>query len=355
VTASPEWQDCITSLVQSPGLTVVVGASDTGKTTFCTQLLNAAVEAGLKAALVDADIGQSEVGPPGTIALAELTSPVERLSDLAARRMYFVGATSPVGNMLQCVVGAKRMADQAAAHGAELIVVDTTGLVRGVIARKLKTYKIDLLSPAHVVVIQREQEAAPLVAALSKVDKYTIHCVAAPAVAQIKSPELRAARRRLRFTKHFEGAEAHVIRLDDVSCWGTWLNTGRELPWQRIKAVEKILKTRVLHAEAVGGGFYVVVERAPTASDVKALQETAQVRDITVVVGSAFSNAYVGLMDSRANTLDVGIVQAIDFGQRHMIALSALKSVTPVRVVDFGLMRVRPDGTELAKLRPGEI
>ena len=352
---SPEWRDCITSLVANPGLTVVIGASDTGKTTFCTQLLNAAVEAGLKAALVDADIGQSEVGPPGTIGLAELTHPVERLSDLPARRMYFVGATSPAGNMLQCVVGTKRMADAAAGHGAELTVVDTTGLVQGVIARKLKTYKIDLLSPAHIVAIQRKQEAAPLVAALSKIDKYAIHCVSATSAAQPKPPELRAARRRLRFTKHFEGAEPHVIRLDDVACRGTRLNAGRPLSWQRIGGLEKILKTRVLHAEAVGPGFYIVVERSVPTSGIGLLQAKARTKDVTLVEGSAFTNAYVGLLDSHGNTMDVGIVQAIDFGQRHMIALSPLKSVTPVRVIDFGLMRVRPDGTEPPKLRPGDI
>lgn len=336
-------------------MVVVVGNTDTGKTTFCMELVNAAAALGLKSALVDADIGQSDIGPPGTIGLALPTEPVERLSDLHIRRMYFAGATSPVGNMLPSVVGAKKMADEAREHGASLIVVDTTGLVRGIIARKLKTLKIDLLAPQHIVAIQRDREIEPLITAFSKVEKNVIHTLSVPPLVRQKSLELRAARRRLRYAKHFEGAESHVIRLDDVGCWGTWLNTGTPLPWQRVRFLERVLKTRVLHAESVGRGFYIVVDRAPEPPEAALIEEQLGTREISIVPGSTFTNAYIGLADSRANTMDVGIVQAIEFRQRYVSIITKLKSIAPVRIIQFGLMRVKPDGTELAKLRPGEI
>ncbi|MDO8586779.1 MAG: Clp1/GlmU family protein [Armatimonadota bacterium] len=355
MTPSPEWQACIQSIVQNPGLVVVIGSSDTGKTTFCAQLINAAVEAELKCALVDADIGQSEIGPPGVIGLGEANSPVERPSDIPIRRMYFAGTTSPVGNMLPSVVGAKKMADEAKTLGARLIVVDTTGFVRGVLARKLKTHKVHLLAPDHIVAIQRGHEIDSILGAFGKLEKCAVHNLKVSELARLKSPEMRASRRRVRFLKHFESAEEHVIRLDDVACWGTWLNTGRALTWQRVRRIEQILRIRILHAEATGQGYYVVVERMPQAENLADLRERVRARDVTVVPGSAFTYAYVGLADGRARLLDVGIVHAIDFRQRHVTVLTRLKTVAPVRLIQFGLMRVRPDGTELTKLRQGEI
>jgi polynucleotide 5'-hydroxyl-kinase GRC3/NOL9 len=351
----PEWQGCITSILENPGLVVVIGSSDTGKTTFCAQLLNASVEAGLKTALVDSDMGQSEVGPPGTIGFAEVSHPVDKLSDLTARRMYFVGSITPVGNLVPTVIGAKRMVDEARSHGAKMVVVDTTGLVRGVIARKLKTHKIELLSPDHIVAIQRAGEIDPLIAAFSKIEKFAIHNIGIPSQVRVKSPELRAARRHMRFARHLENADPHVIRLDDVSCWGTWFNTGVLLPWQQVRILERALKTRVLHAEKVGRGFYIVVGAAPSPANLASLEQELETKDITIALGAAFTHLYVGLADSNANLLDVGIVQAIEFRQRYMSVISKLKSVAPVCIIQFGLMRVRPDGSEIGKIRPGEI
>lgn len=334
---------------------MVIGASDTGKTSFCTQLLNAAVEAGVQCALVDADMGQSEVGPPGTIGLGVPTTPVELPGDIPVRRMYFTGTTSPVGNMLPSVVGIRKMVDEALAHGSKLIVVDTTGLVRGVLGIRFKTHKVDLLAPSHIVALQREHEMHPLIAAFSKLENTTIHQPAVSELARPKTPEFRATRRRHKMARHFKDAEEHTIRLDDVSCWGSWLNSGRLMPWQRVRLMEQILKTRVLHAEGTGQGYYVIVDRAPDAENIKALENRVGTRDITIVPGNAFTYAYVGLADGRGKLLDVGIIHAIDFRQRHISVITKLKTIAPVSIIRFGMMRVKPDGTELPKIRPGEL
>lgn len=355
MTATPEWQDCIRSIVDDPGPVVVIGASDAGKTTFSTELLNAAVDAGVKCALVDADVGQSEIGPPGTIGLGIPTSVVERPSEIPVRRLHFTGTTSPVGNMLPSVVGVRKMADEARALGARLIVVDTTGFVRGVLAKKLKTMKVDLLTPRHIIAIQRAHEIEPIINSFRTIAGTILHRLTVSERARLKSPELRASRRRGRFLRHFENAEEHVIRLDDVACWGTWLNTGRPFPWQRVTLLEKMLKVRILHAETTGQGYYVALESLPPSNVATALQERLRTRHVSIVKGGAFTYAYVGLADNKGRCLNVGIIHAIDFRQRHVVVLTPLKSVTPVRIIQFGLMRVKPDGTELARLRPGEI
>lgn len=55
--------------VTAGGVTMLVGGPDTGKTTLAKKMLAAAVELGMKAAYVDADVAQSTVGPPTCVGL----------------------------------------------------------------------------------------------------------------------------------------------------------------------------------------------------------------------------------------------------------------------------------------------
>jgi polynucleotide 5'-hydroxyl-kinase GRC3/NOL9 len=60
-----EWQQAIDAILETtrrPLVVMVVGAVDTGKTTFCTCLARALFERGMKVAVVDADLGQSDIG-----------------------------------------------------------------------------------------------------------------------------------------------------------------------------------------------------------------------------------------------------------------------------------------------------
>lgn len=45
--------------------------------------------------------------------------------------MWFLGATSPIGHLLEIVVGTKKMADKALNSGADVVIVNTSGLILG--------------------------------------------------------------------------------------------------------------------------------------------------------------------------------------------------------------------------------
>jgi len=355
VEITPGWETAIRSITDRPGVAVVIGSADTGKTTFTTQLANAAVQAGIPTAIVDADPGQSEIGPPTAIGMALVEGPIEALRDLAARRMYFVGSTTPAGHLLPTVVGVKRMTDEALARGARLVVVDTSGLVRGAVGRRLKLYKVDLLAPQHVVGIEKAREIDHILSALSRMERHTLHRLQVSADARPKLRDFRMARRRAQFYEYFRNADRHILRLDDIVCWGTFFTTGRPVKWQHYRVLERALKVKILHAEVVGSGMYIVVEGRPQPGGVALLVEKYKTRDFTVVSGADFTNVLVGLADANANIVDLGIIEAVDFGQRHMAVVTPAKTVAPVRIVQFGSLRIRADGAELGRIRPGEI
>ena len=136
-------------LLETGGTVVVVGATDVGKTTFCLAMANACLVRGHKCAVVDADLGQSEIGPPATVGWGLLESPASALSDIECRDLFFVGSTSPAGRLLQTVVAVQRMNAAAAAADPFVTIVDMPGLAVGPAARSRGLGRVGGQGPAR--------------------------------------------------------------------------------------------------------------------------------------------------------------------------------------------------------------
>ncbi|MBI3948447.1 MAG: polyhydroxyalkanoate depolymerase, partial [Armatimonadetes bacterium] len=165
---APTWPEptrwALERLARGGGTVLLLGGVDTGKSTLAAELVNRGLAAGRRVAVVDADVGQSDVGPPATIGLGFPGAPAGSLAEIAAERLYFVGDTSPAGHLLPAVVGTSRLAHVARARGCDLIVVDTTGMVSGRLAEALKFHKIQAVRPRALVAVQAAAEVEPLLA-----------------------------------------------------------------------------------------------------------------------------------------------------------------------------------------------
>ena len=189
----------IEDLTRRRGVVLLVGAADTGKTTFDRQLLAAAIGAGKRAAFVDADIGESTVGPPTCVGLKWINDPAD-LDDLShADRLQFVGSIKTSGLVLQQVVATAALVDQAR-NEVDLVVVDTSDDVSGVTGQTLKYHKTELTRPEVVVAFQRGEELAPVIGMLRRF--FGVEVEEAPVSPRIVSatPHERSADR----VKHFE-------------------------------------------------------------------------------------------------------------------------------------------------------
>ena len=184
---------------------VLIGGLDSGKTTLGRAIARFAVERGRAAAFLDADVGQSSVGPPTTVGLKLIRS-VEDIEAEALSRadaIYFVGATSPQGNLLSVATGVARMLQLARDSGAELVVIDTSGMVSGIYGQLLKYHKLELIRPDLVVGLQRGEELDPLLGIVRRffgtaVETLPIHPDASPT-----SVEQRAANRDEGMKRYF--------------------------------------------------------------------------------------------------------------------------------------------------------
>ena len=230
-----DWADNITqkllskSIIQK-GICLFLGASDTGKTTLAAALVKR-LASEQPVGIVDADIGQSHIGPPATVGWAVADNRQSDLSQLLAASISFVGDVTPVGHLLQLTVAIIRCVQQAS-KVAELIILDTPGFIRGPAASALWWTVQRVLNPKLIVAVQRESELSDILAGLRRFDSQ-IELVKCPSQIRTKSPEDRRTYRQDQFDKYFRDSCLYNINLSDIAVQTTQ-NLSRNSPVSRL-------------------------------------------------------------------------------------------------------------------------
>jgi polynucleotide 5'-kinase involved in rRNA processing len=210
VPPSGDWR-AVLDEVGDARVIVVIGASDAGKTTLVTRLAGELASRGGPLAVVDADVGQSEIGPPTTVGLGRVTGPLDRLSDATLVALQFVGVSSPARDIRGVVDATRRMAERARAEGLDRVLVDTSGLVAGWPGRLLKERKIAAVDPDLLLVLERADECAPIVSRYAGAPRPRVVRVAAGGRPRSRSPSLRRAHRMAALDRYLAGAGAVTI------------------------------------------------------------------------------------------------------------------------------------------------
>ncbi|MBI1912377.1 MAG: hypothetical protein HYS21_10295 [Deltaproteobacteria bacterium] len=183
---------------------IVIGASDSGKTTLIeglSDMLSRHMETGI----IDLDMGQSHIGAPTTMAWGRVKGGFKGWGDIKVEDLYFTGTTSPPGNLLPALVGAKKLRDKAASKCPK-VIIDTTGLVSEPLGRVFKQYKIDLLSPDIIIALERDHELENILSPYKNLKKPTILRIDVPEAVKLKSRLKRFDFRAVRFRHYFENS-----------------------------------------------------------------------------------------------------------------------------------------------------
>lgn len=158
-----EWIKTKDNFIKNGKKLIVIGGSDSGKSTFILYLANEIFKIGKSVGVLDLDIGQSNIGPPGTIGFGIVRENLNNLSEIESEKACFSGGVSPKGNLLQLVVGSFKLLKEMERKFLDYILIDTTGLVNGMIAEVLKHNKIEVLDPDYIIIFEDENEIDNLI------------------------------------------------------------------------------------------------------------------------------------------------------------------------------------------------
>jgi polynucleotide 5'-hydroxyl-kinase GRC3/NOL9 len=342
------WQQALDHLCAHPGVIMILGALDTGKSTLTQVTLHALQQTGRTVAWVDCDVGQSDLGPPTTITMTIIKPSTNLEKELRPDAMRFVGSTSPSGHLLPMLVGIHRLVQLARQRGAEAVVINTTGMVHGGPARALNLHLMDLIKPDDILALQAQSEIEHLLRPMEQQQRCRIHRLP---LSQKARPWSREARRQIRqehFCAYFQRAQSRVFDASQLSWQNIFLGSGVRLSAQQIADVSSTLDAEVVYGERCGDGLYLVVQGRFRGYNLYVLEEVFGVGRVYVIPVSDFESRLVGLSDAANDLLALGLLQQIDWANYTLQILTPLseRSLTRVKAIQFGSIRVDRFGVE---------
>ncbi len=135
------WNNIIGQIIKTNRkIIIIIGPSDTGKSTLTLYISNFMIKEGLKPIIIDSDIGQGELSPPGCIGISTPSKQTIDLSKYIPNYINFIGDIQPKGyekRIINCIWKAKNKV--LVKDG--IIIINTDGYV----SDNEKNYKIDLI------------------------------------------------------------------------------------------------------------------------------------------------------------------------------------------------------------------
>ena len=205
--------EAILGVQKRPVVAVVLGGADCGKSSLCTYLLNSLIDGKCKVAVLDGDVGQSDIGPSATVGYAIVSKCVAELNDLKLKNAFFVGVTSPITAIPKTIEGLVAMETEILQGQIDFVIVNTDGFVNGDIAVRYKADLVKALKPDLVVALQTQDELAPLITALE-----TPAIVVEPSFAlKQRTPEKRKTLREMTYTRYLKKAKLLCIPKSQIT------------------------------------------------------------------------------------------------------------------------------------------
>lgn len=296
-----------------------LGATDSGKTTLIKELHRR-----IGGEVIDADVGQSWLGPPACISRGALSN-----DRIEIRASYFVGDISPRGNFLQVLTGIAHCLRDA----ARPLFIDTDGYITGGAARAYKSELIRLVRPDVLVLLQRVGELAYY----KLYAHQDIKVIEIPVThAGSKSREERIRAREDTFKQYFQGARVQRWRFVELGVERALIGHGEPLD---TKLLTNLLACPVLAAWRLPPTATLVVERWPFS--VAAAQRALGVESLSVLLWNEIKDTLVGCCVGE-RLVGLGTVQDLSSE-----TISIFATVEHATTIQWGSLRVFADGRHL--------
>ncbi|MHC4458472.1 MAG: Clp1/GlmU family protein [Planctomycetota bacterium] len=216
---SPNWADNIAEQLISrklfqKGTCLILGGADTGKTALAAALTNHLTANG-PVGFIDADIGQSHIGPPSTVGWTIVNKSHQvSFSHLTVGGISFVGDITPTGHLLQLTAAIAQCVQQVSGV-TEVTIIDTPGFISGPAACALWWSVQQAIQPELILAVQRTDELSDILTGLRYLN-FGVEVIECPPKIPVKSPQRRRKYRQSQFGRYFQDSRLYNISLNDV-------------------------------------------------------------------------------------------------------------------------------------------
>jgi polynucleotide 5'-kinase involved in rRNA processing len=152
--------------------------------------------------VVDADVGQADIGPPTTISSARVEAPIIGLHKVAKNLSFFIGDTSPSSVPDKVVTFATRLKERIMSS-ADVVLVNTDGWLAEFNAVRHKALLLDAIQPDLVLGLGRSDETIDPLLARVKVASLRLP---SSSFARARSKEERKKSREAGYRRFLQGS-----------------------------------------------------------------------------------------------------------------------------------------------------
>ena len=337
------WRAAVQEILSEKNIksVLILGGIDSGKTSFSVYLANVALRKGWKISILDCDLGQSDLGPPGTIGLSFVNKPFTDLFTLFPDESIFVGVTSPSEVTDEVIKAAVKLKNVAFSNGKYLLITNTDGWVEGEDAVEYKVKLIEALNPDYIVAIQASGELEPII---SSVEERTVISVKPPEKTRRRDKETRRFLRGFAYKKHLKESRTRIFPLKWIQVEGS-INLSSRVTEHLKERVEEILGEEILYCEEKSECLLIVTEK-DTCLDVERLKMTeAEIgKKIIALQKGNEKGILVSLEDKDGKMLGIGTIESIDF--RNKVIKIRTPVNKPVSRIKLGRIRLDSKGNE---------
>jgi len=307
-----------------PFTAMVLGTVDSGKSSFCTFMINKLLTKGQKVAILDGDLGQSDIGPPCTVSYTFVTKPATDLFNLKARNAFFVGFTSPTRAISKVIEGLTSLKQEILSNNPDYIIINTDGWVEGEDAINYKLQLVEKSNPKITFCLQQKDELTSLLNALEKFRKVVVN---SPSAIRQRSRERRRSLRELGYIKYLRNAKVRSIplswlKIEEDELIGLGRHSG---DIKQARTIYKLLGMKPLHLAELRDRISIVTgkRRWINLDNIKKVEEITKKRVVVVRKGEE-EGLLVALYDAERRFLGIGFLREIDYKRKVM------KICTPV-------------------------
>ena len=325
---------------------LVLGPTDSGKSSISALAANRSLLYGYRAGIIDADVGQADVGPPACVSATVVEKPILWLRELRAKYIRFVGSITPQKVEDRIIAGVVDLYHKLKyKDGVEVVVVDTDGWVQGINSVEYKA-EIARYIGADAVIVMEDTKLHGMVSRVFGGLKCGVKLLPSPSVKRERDRSDRRSLRREAYQRYLTPLIERELSVDKVSIMGSCIFAGDPLPMSQAVSLAEQLGVPVLAASETYDTIYVVTSGQPRPQNVQSVAEKLG-KQVYILDVNLARNALVSLVGEDGEEKAIGILRDVDFGKR------VLRIATPytgeVRGVILGHIRLSEEFEEVGR------